>query len=90
MRKQNNSAKKMENSSKPSQETISNKEPRKIDDYFNFGNKKRNRDENENSKDEGILKISNKIDNQSNNIAPNRKDKFNDLKSIRYLIIITI
>lgn len=81
MGKQINSANKMENNSKKNHETGSMKETRKIDDYFNFGNKKRNREEIENSKEDGVLRSTNKINNQTNNIAPISKDKVTDFKS---------
>lgn len=81
MGKQINSAKKMENNSKQTQDTLAKKETKKIDDYFNLGNKKRLRDDSEKAKDDGVLKSSNKSDNQINNIAPILKDQASDFKS---------
>ena len=80
MGKQINSAKKMENNSKTIHESLDKKESRKIDDYFNLGNRKRNRDESEISKDDRVLKPNNKVNNETNNIAPLLKDKISDLK----------
>lgn len=87
MGKQINSAKKMENNSKESQDNLSRKESKKIDDYFNLGNRKRQRDDSQTIKEDGVLKTSSKSDNVLNNIVPIPKGLSNDFKSIYYMKI---
>jgi hypothetical protein len=85
MGKQINSAKKMESNSKQSQDNFVKKDSKKIDEYFRLGNRKRQRDESEITKDEGVLKTSCKNDNQLNNIAHISKGQASDYKSNFYI-----
>ena len=91
MRKQNNSAKNIDNKSNIIKSNITPKpESRKIEDYFTFGNKKRNREESEIILEEKILKSNKKINNQENNISifvPTEKNSESKGKLIFYFKI---
>ncbi len=81
MGKQINSANKLENDTKKTNDSTNMKETRKIDDYFNFGNRKRNREEVQKSKENGALRTTNKINNQSYIVSQSSKDRVSDFRS---------